>query len=141
VSRPPASPAALFVDTSGFYVLANANDPYHADARNALTVAGTTGSRVITTNFIVAETHALFLARDGRVVALDAVRRILGGSTSVERITEDDEAAGIEVIERFDDKDFSYVDAVSFVVMRRLDIDTALSSNRHFVQFGFHQAR
>jgi predicted nucleic acid-binding protein len=30
--------------------------------------------------------------------------------------------------------------ALSFVVMRRLDIETALSSDRHFVQFGYRQA-
>lgn len=140
MSQPRGSPVALFVDTSGFYALANSNDPYHPDARNALAAAGRSRARVLTTNFVVAETHALFLARRGRVVALDAVRRILAGATVVERVTESDEAAGLELIEQYGDRDFSYVDALSFVVMRRLGIEAALSSDRHFVQFGYRQA-
>lgn len=141
MTRPRGPDSALFVDTSGFYAVANRSDPYHEPATTALVTAGRYNARVVTTNFVVAETHALFLARQGRAVALEAIRRILSSRTRIERVTEADEAATLRVIERFTDKDFSYVDAASFVVMQRLAIDTALSSDRHFVQFGFRQAR
>lgn len=34
-------------------------------------------------------------------------------------------------------KEFSFVDATSFAVMRRLNIDVAFTLDLHFVQFGF----
>ena len=38
----------------------------------------------------------------------------------------------------FKDKDFSLVDCASFVVMRELRINPALTLDAHFGQMGFH---
>ena len=59
------------------------------------------------------------------------------GSLTVIRLTAADEAAGRQIILHYNDKDFSYVDASSFAVMNRLDIQTAFSFDRHFEQYGF----
>jgi predicted nucleic acid-binding protein len=35
------------------------------------------------------------------------------------------------------DKNFSFINATGFVVMKRLGIDTAVTFDRHFRQYGF----
>ena len=54
----------------------------------------------------------------------------------IERITEDDEVKAKRIIRDFNDKDFSYTDAVSFVIMERLNIYIAFALDEHFVQYG-----
>jgi len=95
------------------------------------------GVELITTNFIVAESHALILGRENRALALDTLRRIDSGALSVIRIEEDDEAAARKVIERYSDKKFSLVDAMSFVVMDALGLRTAFAFDVNFRQYGF----
>jgi len=51
----------------------------------------------------------------------------------IERVMEDDEVKAKRIIRDFSDKDFSYTDAVSFVVIERLNIHIAFA---HFVQYG-----
>lgn len=130
----------LFVDSAGFYALASDRDAYHKAATAVVRRAPAEGLRLFTTNFVLAEAHALFLARQGRAAALSFVQRVLAGSISVERGTAADEAVAVAILERYSDKDFSYTDATSFAVMRRFSVDAALTSDRHFAQFGFRQA-
>lgn len=132
------SPDDLFVDTSGFYAAANTGDPYHADA--AAVLSGAQGRRrLVTTNLVIAEAHALFLVRSGRRNAITFLRRALGGNLWIERVTVTDESQTVRLLEQYDDKNFSYTDASSFVVMRRLGIEVAVASDHNFVQFGYRQ--
>jgi predicted nucleic acid-binding protein len=94
-------------------------------------------SRLFTTNYILAETHALMLARRGRVAALRVLRQIDESSVTVVRVTAADERHAREIIVRYDDKDFSLTDATSFAVMERLGIRAAFSFDRGFAQYGF----
>jgi predicted nucleic acid-binding protein len=91
---------------------------------------------ILTSNFIVAETHALFLRREGRYAALRFLQSLTASGLMVERVSEDDEVAARAIIEQYADKDFSYADATSFALVRRLGISYALSFDRHFLQFG-----
>lgn len=86
------------------------------------------------TNFIVAETHALLLARLGS----DLARTWLTTNRwPIERVTEDDEARARTIVAQHADKAFSYTDAVSFAVMERRGIRTAFAFDPHFRQYGF----
>jgi uncharacterized protein len=68
-----------------------------------------------------------------------AVARRLRSSPSVVllHIGEEDFAAGLEWFERYADKTFSFTDCVSFAVMRRMKLKTALTFDQHFTQAGF----
>lgn len=136
----PLRPYDLFVDSSGYFALLNRADPYHADA-SAVVRRASRNLRLVTSNLVVAEAHALFLGRLGRQAALDFLESVVSGSVKVERVTSGDEVAILELLRRYDDKSFSYTDASSFVLMRRLGIDIALTSDRDFIQAGFRQAR
>jgi predicted nucleic acid-binding protein len=129
--------ARVFVDTSAIYALIDRDDANHTAATSALQRLRKSRAEPVITNFIVAETHAMLLSRLGAEVAR---RWLLAIAWPVERIRVEDEAAAVEIIGGHTDKTYSYTDATSFAVMRRLCIRTVLSFDRHFAQFGFDLA-
>jgi uncharacterized protein len=46
---------------------------------------------------------------------------------------------GLDLYESHDDKTWGLVDCVSFVVMREMEIEDALTFDRHFTQAGFRR--
>jgi len=93
-------------------------------------------SQLLASNFVIAETHALFVSKLGRRIALRFLDEIDTSGTSIVRVTEPDENTARTILRRYDDKDFSYVDATSFAVMARLDIREAFTFDRNFRQYG-----
>jgi uncharacterized protein len=128
---------AVFVDTSGFVALFANRDSLHTNARamQARLIRGR--QQLVTTNFVLSEMHALLLARVGRDIAMRSLIGIDRSDTVVVRVGEDDETRAREILIRYDDKDFTLVDAMSFAVMERLDISRAFTFDRHFEQYGF----
>jgi uncharacterized protein len=131
----------VFVDTAAFYALVDRGDTEHEAAlaiQNQLVVERW---RLYTSNYIVAETHALTLNRLGRFVAArvldDLERSAESGDLSIIRVSVADERRARDIIRQYSDKDFSLADASSFVVMERLGISQAFSFDRHFEQYGF----
>jgi predicted nucleic acid-binding protein len=55
-----------------------------------------------------------------------------------ERIDSDRFEKARQVFFRYRDKDFSFTDCTSFVVMRERSLTHALTTDRHFRQMGFH---
>ncbi len=53
----------VFVDTSAYYALTDRRDSRHANAQEMARRLANERRRLFTTNFMVAETHALVLAR------------------------------------------------------------------------------
>lgn len=128
----------LFVDTSAWFPLADPEDPAHAKVARALRDAVRNGRRVVTTNLVVAETHALLLRRVGSQVALAFVRGVADPPNLVVRSTPALEAAAVaDWLERFDDQPFSLTDAVSFAIMAERRISDALALDHHFRVAGF----
>ena len=126
--------ARVFVDTSAIYALIDRGDGKHAAARAAFERLRKLRAEPLITNFIVAESHALLLARLGPEVA----RKWLAGIVwPIERVNEEDEAAAVDTVCAMKDKTYSYTDATSFAVMKRLGIERAAAFDRHFKQFGF----
>ena len=126
----------MFVDTSAYYALTDAGESRHVDAKALIGQFVTVNVRLFTTNFVLAETHALLLHRVGRVLARLVLDEILRSSTTTVRISARDEAAGWTIIQRYHDKDFSFTDATSFAVMDRLHITHAFTFDSDFVSYG-----
>jgi predicted nucleic acid-binding protein len=126
----------VFVDTGGFYAALNRRDAHHRDAARLLRRAQREQWFLFTTNFVLAESHALILARMGRERAWNFLQAIVTGQTNVIRAEEADERRARAIIERYQDKAFSYCDAVSFAVMERLNIQDVITFDDHFRQYG-----
>jgi len=136
MSERPSLFTAL-VDTSGFYALTDPRDDHHEDGLATQQHLIAQRYRLFTTNFIVAETHALLLNRLGYHVALRALEDIDRSTTRILRVTATDERRAREILVQYDDKAFSLTDATSFVVMERLGIPRAFTFDRNFRQYGF----
>ena len=123
----------VFVDTSAIAALLIKNDSNHVLSVNILKDLTEQCDELIISNFIVAETYNLLAARTRPDIAR---RWFLGNTWSVEPITNPDEKKAKSIIEKYEDKDFSYTDATSFAIMERLKITKAFSFDRHFEQYG-----
>jgi predicted nucleic acid-binding protein len=131
----------LFVDTSAFFASSNRRDLNFLAARRVLARAERQRLRLLTTTFIVAEAHALFLSRLGRTAGVGFLQFVADSEIVLIRPHESDEQTAREIIYRYTDKDFSLTDAISFAVMERLGITTAFTFDRDFTQYGFATAQ
>ena len=89
--------------------------------------------QLFTSNFVVAETHALILTRLGRDLAADWLHDV---PAAVVRVTEEDESKAQHIILAYQDKEFSYCDATSFAVMERIGVREVMAFDPHFTQYG-----
>lgn len=126
----------VFLDSAAYLALANTRDVYHQQAQAIRTRLQQERWRNFTTNFVLAETHALFLVRLSQAAATAFLREILRSNTTVVRVRAADEEHALTIIFQYQDKDFSLTDATSFSVMERLGITTAFTFDRHFAQYG-----
>ena len=110
----------------------------HAPAARYLRHAADGTRRLITTNYVAAETYTLIRMRLGRTPAHEFLSR-LRLSAQVERVfvPQDWETEAEAILADFVNQDLSYVDATSFVVMRRLQLNTAFAFDDHFSVAGF----
>lgn len=128
----PAEP--VLVDTSALYALADRDDRHHLRAKVIVARIKRERLDAVTTNYIVAETHALILSRMGAERARRWLAQFL---LPVHQVTEDDQAAARSIVMQHTDKNYSLTDATSFSVMRRLGARFAFAFDAHFAQFGF----
>src|SRR5215216_3703071 len=130
-------PRGVFIDTGAFGAFSIEGDANFHAASNIGDAIVAANLITVTTNFIVAETHALVLSRNGRAAALAALDHIDRSTTHIERITAADEVHARSILEQYDDKTYSYTDATSFAVMERLHVTDVFTFDRHFAQYGF----
>lgn len=128
----------VFVDSGGFFAHLVSEDPFHSRARGLFAQAEQESWRLVTTNAVVYETHALLTSRtrEGREAGLRFVDHIERGFCEVVRVTRDDEAAAIFILRDHQDKTYSFCDALSFVDMERLGVAEAIAFDRHFREYG-----
>ena len=128
-----------FVDTSVFLALEDESDEHHKEAlqfRHELLLEG--NYQLITTSYILDETLTLIRSRLGIRASIDfskAIRR--SKALKILPVSKDIEEKALDLFEAYDDKDFSFTDCVSFVVMREMGIEEAFAFDRHFDQMGF----
>ena len=127
-----------FVDTSFWVALQFARDAHHADAR-ALWDAG---GALATTNHVLGETWTFLRRRLGHREArafTDAVASV--PTLQIHHVPEDAEADAWTWLHRHDERSYSFVDATSFAIMRRLRIREALAFDGDFAAAGFVESR
>lgn len=125
--------AQALVDTSAVYALIDRDDTNHRKAVAILRSFPRRGLTPVLSNFIVAESHALLLSRLGSQVARDWLLKQIW---PIEPVTSVDESKAREIIQRCEDKTFSYTDGTSFALMERLELKEAFAFDVHFRQYG-----
>jgi uncharacterized protein len=125
---------SVFVDTSALFALVNRSDTDHERAKRCLSSLSNDNTTLVISNFILSETYTLILYKIGRTPALNVVNGLCE-TCELERVSEEDEEHAWRILNDFDDKTFSYVDATTFAVMTRLGLSRAFSFDEHFNQY------
>ena len=128
----------IFVDTSAWIALVDKDDSHHKEAASSYPSLLKNHRNLITSNFVIAETYIIILNELGHKLAIDFLEK-LKASPRILKIysNEDIEAEAEPILVKYSDQDFSYTDAVSFVIMKRQKIRKAFSFDKHIVIAGF----
>ena len=128
----------IFVDTAGWMAMADAGDPNHSESRETRDYWLEEGGILVSTDYVLHETLTLLRVRLGIKAAskwwdqIDRSRRVRWEWIDPGRA---DKARNWFF--QWQDKDFSFTDCTSFVVMRDLHLRKALTTDHHFRQAGF----
>jgi predicted nucleic acid-binding protein len=124
----------IFADTGAWMAWTVRTDQHHAAADDWLR---RNHEPLLTTDYIVDETLTLLRARKQHRQAREWGRAAFAGNLArIYYLTADDIFAAWRVFEQFSDKEWSFTDCTSKVVMERLGITTAFAFDSHFHQFG-----
>ncbi len=131
----------VFVDTSAWDAIADAGDANHEIALLYKDEIAE-NCRLVVTNYIFDELHTLMLMNQGYQDTVDFKRQldtmIQAGILEVIWVTEDVAAEAWTVFEKFNiDKEWSFTDCVSYVVMKQREITDVFTFDHHFAQMGF----
>ena len=128
----------LFIDAGYLIALEASDDQSHEAASGHWRELLKALPPLVTTSYVFDETVTFFNSRKRHAKAAEVGNRLLQ-SSAVELIQVDETLfhEGWEFFQQHGDKTYSLTDCISFVVMRRRGIGTALTFDKHFVQAGF----
>jgi len=130
----------IFVDTSFWIALKQRKDNNH---EAALTLSRTHSDALLaTSNLVLGEAWTLLRRRDGHRQAMDWLNRLRASAgVRLQRIAPDLEDEAWAWLALHDERSYSFVDATSFALMRRLGIREALAFDGDFAAAGFVELR
>ena len=125
----------IFLDTSAIYALADKADPNHADAYKKFDLALKSGEIFLLHNYVLVESAALLQARLGLQSALLFLKDAKAFNMEWVDLALHQEA--VKELERIGKRGISFVDCMSFVVMRRRGVQKVLAFDPDFHDQGF----
>jgi uncharacterized protein len=135
--QPQPAAHIVFVDTSAIAAVMNETDQYHTQALRGYTHLVENGYSLVLTNFVVAETHALLLnTTRNNALGIKWLREVAFTDFTVIRPSKTEEEEAIQLLSTHQDKLWSMVDAVSFVIMEKFTISYYFSFDEDFRQSG-----
>lgn len=126
----------VFVDTSAFLAVLDADDENHARASQVWQDLVTREISMACSNYVLVETFALAQNRLG-LPAAKAFQEDILPLVAVEWIDEVSHRAAVSALFTANRRRLSLVDCASFETMRRSGISTAFTLDRHFAEQGF----
>jgi predicted nucleic acid-binding protein len=130
----------IFVDSSFWIAETLPRDTHHSVAANLAKRHST--DALTTTNLVLAETWTYIRRRAGHRRAIRWLDRLLAAPRiAVERIDPALEDDAWRWLRAHDERPYSFVDATSFALMRKLRIGEALAFDGDFAAAGFVELR
>jgi uncharacterized protein len=129
----------IFVDTSFWVATIARSDANHEKAKRLATKSS---DRLVTSNHVRGETWTFLNRRFGHAPAVsfvDALTRTL--RLRVEFVSRDLEDEALRWLRQHDEREYSFVDATSFALMRSLRIREVLAFDGDFAAAGFVEPR
>ena len=126
----------IFIDTSAFLAILDADDDFHAEAKAAWKDIVSSGALIFTSNYVLVETCALVQNRLG-MKAIKVFNEDIVPLLSIRWADAVIHCAAMGALLAAGRKKLSLVDCVSFEVMRCSAIKCAFTFDRHFKEQGF----
>jgi predicted nucleic acid-binding protein len=125
----------ILLDTSAIYAMADRADPRHGRAKEKFQALLDLGEGVLTHNYVLVEAMALMQSRLGLAAAVKFVHdcRVF----DIQWVDEATHEEAIRRLARLAKRQVSFVDQVSFLVMARRAVRTALAFDPNFEEEGF----
>lgn len=130
----------IFADTSFWVALRNRRDPRHPEASALLRSHADRG--IVTSNHVRGETWTYLRRRAGHGAAvgfLDSLERTPRVRLVAASAKQEEDA--LRFLRQRDEREYSFVDATSFVLMKSLRIREALAFDGDFSAAGFVELR
>jgi uncharacterized protein len=130
----------IFVDSSFWIAVRRQRDDHHLTAQALLTELGR--QRLVTSNHVRGETWTFFRRKQGHASAVGFLDMLANTArVDVVQVSEELEAQALRWLRRHDEREYSFVDATSFALMRSLRIKRALAFDGDFEAAGFVELR
>ncbi len=134
--------ANVFVDTSAFLAIKNRRDALHKEALALKQRILDTGKSLVTSDYVLDESYTIIRLRAGHRLAVEFGEELRTSDLiRIEYLTPEVIEDAWSLFKRFADKEFSFTDCTSFVLMRRLGLRETLAFDGHFTQAGFLELR
>lgn len=128
--------SVIFIDTSAFLAILDADDNFHPEAKKAWGEMLSSGSALVTSNYILVETFALVQNRLG-LQAIRTFQEDIVPLLSIRWVDSAIHSAATGTLLAANRKKLSLVDCISFEVMRLTSIKCAFTFDNHFKEQGF----
>jgi uncharacterized protein len=130
----------IFVDTSFWVAARMRRDTHHDEALRLL--ERERGQRLVTSNDVRGETWTFLRRRAGHASAAAFLDMLaLTQHVDVVTVESDVEARALRWLRQHDEREYSFVDATSFAVMRSLRLRNAFAFDGDFAAAGFTELR
>jgi len=127
----------IFLDTSGILALAMEIDSFHAKAFEIMETALAAREHILVHNYVLLESAALIQSRIGKDAAVIFLERAaLFDIVWVDSHLHDQ---AVEHLAQNGASKLSFVDVMSFLVMRSRGITEFIGFDKHFIEAGFTQ--
>ena len=131
--------ADVLMDTAGFLSLWDSSDEHHQRAVQLQNELARKGRRFLTTDYIVDETTTLLLVRHSHLAAADFLETAISSEAlRLQWIDSDRFHEAADLFTRHSDKQWSFTDCVSFILMREMKLRDCFTTDHHFRQAGFN---
>ena len=128
----------IFIDTGAFLARFVLRDQHHKKSLQGWKKIEAAGKQCVTSNFVLNETFTLMARRTDYAFAAARARQIFSSEIlTILRSSEEEERMALDFFEKYADQQVSFTDCVSFVLMRKKNIEIAFSFDTHFERAGF----
>ena len=128
----------LFVDTSAWLALNDRNDQYHSKAAAKSAEIKRHRIELITSEYVLDESITLIRYRVSHQAAVIFGNSLLNSNiVRVEDVSAEDRFKAWEMFKKFEDKELSFTDCTSFVLIKNLRLQKAFTFDEHFRQMRF----
>jgi predicted nucleic acid-binding protein len=128
----------LFADTGSWVGIFDHTDPLRQIALPAFDRLLTEKAVIYTTDYVIAESITFLTAHRYHRVAVEFGLAVQSSpSVRITHVDSDLWQTAWSLFQKYDDKEFSFTDCTSFVVMQQLNITDVFGFDHHFEQMGF----